>query len=159
MKTSEKEKEVLKELTRPEVSDRLMLATKASTLNAFQDEQRAQMAAEKAATEEAARLRRVKAVSSDSEFLRPTTAFTKHKTTDPEPDSTADSMVAKSLNGFGHLHSFTTKTGTAGFGLGTKNEMSKDATVSVKRCSYRACRVRALAHNDQGCEVTRLCRI
>ena len=47
--------------------------------------------AEKAAAEEAARLRRVKAVSSDSEFLRPTTAFTKHKTTDPEPDSTADS--------------------------------------------------------------------
>ncbi len=133
VKASEQVKEQLKELTRPEVSDRLLLATRASSLNAFQDEQRAQMAAEKAAAEEAARLRRVRVVSSDSEFLRPTTAFVKHKTVDPEPDSTADSLVAQSLNDFGHLRSFTNKSGTAGFGLGVKkDEISNVAAVSVR---------------------------
>lgn len=110
-----------KKLTQPHVSDRLLLSTAASKLNKFHDDDRAAQKAAEVAAEEAARLRRVKIVSNESEFLRPTTAYIQHHSHVPEPDSAYEVVTNKNLTEFGHASvSYNTKPGTAGFGLGSR---------------------------------------
>ena len=66
----------------------------------------------------AAAAQRVPVIPAECGLLRPTTAYRQHKTTAPEPCEPSDEMVARTLNEFGSMKTFSRRGGgTIGFGM------------------------------------------